>query len=343
MGGGNKESCAGEYMGYVIGGLGTGGTGSGSTPSFNASFIGRNSPQALEFRKNFKFEDYPGPGLDPVARLADMDKDDVEVEVLYASHLRHFYELSAEDEPFFHDIAESYNEWLLEFCSQDSRRLVGLPVISVLNPNGAAADIKAYARRGAKGFMMASSVPLGMSYGDSQFDKIWAAATDCDVPLAMHTTTGRFKHPKFYTPSARAFIGGQSEVQHSIAEMIYGGVFDRFPELKIVSSEFDIGWVAYSVQRIDSLDPRSGLKLSPSEYMRRNVFFTFQNDRVGILTSKYYGEDNFLWASDFPHGVTTWPDSRAIIDIQFKGESEDLKRKIIRDNVAALYKLELDD
>ena len=73
----------------------------------------------------------------------------------------------------------------------------------------------------------------------------------------------------------------------------------------------------------------------------RDYWTYIQNDRVGILTSSFYGEDNFLWASDFPHGVTTWPDSRAIIDLQFEGQPEDLKRKIVRDNVAKLYSLDL--
>jgi predicted TIM-barrel fold metal-dependent hydrolase len=164
---------------------------------------------------------------------------------------------------------------------------------------------------------------------------------ECGVPLSMHTTTGRFKMPNYSHPRARTFIGGQGEVQVSLAEMIYGGVFDRFPDLKIVAAEFDIGWVSYTVQRIDALDPRLGLKLSPAEYLRRNVWFTFQNDRVGLLTTPYFGADNFLWASDYPHGVTTWPDSQAIVDQQFEGIAEETKRKITRQNAVDLYKLDV--
>jgi predicted TIM-barrel fold metal-dependent hydrolase len=336
LSGSNRENLANEYLGYLIGGLGVNGG-----QSLEASHIGRTSSAATEFRKNFRFEDYPGPGMDPAARLKDQDRDNVAAEVMYASHLRHFYELSATDEPFFHDIAESYNEWLMDFCSEDPKRLIGLPVISVLNPEGAAADIRDYARRGAKGFMMASSVPVGMSYGDPQFDPIWAAAVECQTPLGMHTTTGRFKQPNFNYGRARAFIGGQCEVQVSLAEMIFGGVFDRFPDLKIVSSEFDIGWVGYTVQRTDSHNPATGLQMSPADYLRRNVFFTFQNDKIGVMTSSYYGEDNFLWASDFPHGVTTWPDSEKIIDLQFEGMSGEARRKIVRQNTIDLYHLEV--
>lgn len=324
----NRESCAMEYVGMIIGGLGVG------------SALGRGSKAAAEFRRNFRFEDWRPP-WEPAARLEAMDKDGVEAEVLYASHLRHFYELSAEDEPFLRAIAQSYNEWLMDFCSYNPQRLIGLPVLSVLNVEGAVADLQSYARRGARGFMIGSSVPLGMSYGDATFDPLWAAAQDAGVPLSMHTTTGRWKMPQYHHPGLRAMLGSEAEVQTSLAEMIYGGVFDRFPRLKIVAAEFDIGWVAHVADRVSTLDPKLGLELAPADYLRRNVWYTFQDDRAGVLTTPMFGEDNFLWSSDFPHGVTTWPDSHAIVDRQFEGISEEIRRKVVRQNVIDLYKLEL--
>jgi len=337
----NRENCANEYIGYAIGGLGAGGTYASpmALPSLEATALGRRSGKADEFRKNFRFEDYPGAGLDPAARLKDQDKDGIEAEVLYASHLRHFYEMCAEDEPFFHDICESYNEWVMDFCSYDTKRLIGLPVLSVLNPDGAAADIRKYAKRGVKGFMMAASVPD--DYGDRKYDPIWRAAEECGMPLGMHATTGRFKRQTFGKSYARKFIGNHIEIQLTLGEMIYGGIFDRFPGLKVVSSEFDIGWVDYLVQRAEGFNPALGLKMPVAEYFRRNVFFTFQLDRAGILTAPHFGEDNFLWANDFPHGVTLWPDSQKIVDIQMQGMPESTVRKIVRDNTIKLYNLDL--
>jgi predicted TIM-barrel fold metal-dependent hydrolase len=324
----NKESCAMEYVGMVVGGLGVGPT------------LGRGSPEIAEWRANFKFEDYPGP-WEPSARLKDQDKDGVEAEVLFASHLRHFYEISETDEPFARAMFRSYNNWLMDFCSYSPKRLIGLPVLSVLGVEGAVEDLRHYAKRGAKGFMMGASVPVGRSYGESIFDPLWAEAQDLDVPLAMHTTTGKWKRPSVLNPSVRGLGGGYAEVQASLAEMIYGGIFDRFPKLKIVISEFDIGWVAHMVGKLEVHDPKLGLQLAPAEYLRRNVWFTFQDDRAGCLTTAMYGENNFLWSNDFPHGVTTWPDSQAIVDRQFEGISEEIRRKITRQNTIDLYKLDL--
>ena len=324
----NRESCAMEFVGMVIGGFGVG------------SVVGRTSAKAGEFRKNFRFEDWAGP-WEPNARLKDMDRDGVEVDILYASHLRHIYGLSIKDEPFFRAIAQSYNDWLMEYCSVAPNRLVGLPVLSILNIDGAVEDLTIYAKQGAKGFMIASSTPIGMNYGESKFNSLWAAAQDADVPLCLHTTTGAWKKAKFHHPIIRTFIRGEGEIQTSLLEMIYGGVFDRFPRLKIVAAEWDIGWVAHMVAKLKDHDPKTGLKLAPADYFRRNIWFTFENDRAGVLTTPLYGADRFLWASDYPHGATTWPDSQQIVDQQFEGISEETKHKVTRQNAINLYKLAL--
>jgi predicted TIM-barrel fold metal-dependent hydrolase len=339
-----SEDCSHEYVGLMVGGLRQDEAaqwkeaGSGTFSGVGDERT-RVSANAETFRRTFRFEDFPGPGWDPAARLGDMDRDGVEAEILYPSHLRHFYEISAEDEPFFRDIAESYNEWLMDFVSYSPRRLIAQPVISVLNPEAAAADIRHYTERGARGFMMASSVPGGTSYGDVRFDPIWQAAQECDVPLAMHTSTGRWKQPAYGFARARTFIGPQAEIEITLAEMIYGGIFDRYPKLKVVSAEFDIGWVGHVVQRFRSRDARLGLELAPAEYLERNVWFTFQEDRAGCLTTPLYGADNFLWASDYPHGATTWPDSHRIVDRQFAGVADSIKRKVSRQNAMDLYRL----
>ena len=324
----NRESCAMEFVGMVIGGLGIG------------SVVGRTSGKAAEFRKKFRFEDWPGP-WEPNSRLNDMNRDGIDADIIYASHLRHIYGLSVKDEPFFRAIAQSYNDWLMEYCSVDPKRLIGLPVLSILDVQGAVQDLTGYSKQGAKGFMIASSTPIGSSYGDKKFDPLWAAAQDADTPLSLHTTTGAWKKAKFHHPRVRTSIRGEGEIQTSLLEMIYGGIFDRFPGLKIVAAEWDIGWVAHMVGKFKDHDPKTGLELAPAEYFRRNIWFTFENDRAGVLTTPLYGADRFLWASDYPHGNTTWPDSKQIVDQQFEGVSDEIKRKLTRQNAIDLYKLEL--
>jgi predicted TIM-barrel fold metal-dependent hydrolase len=318
------------------------------------TWTGAASNDAEAFRKNFRFEDLPGPGLDPAARIKDQDADGVQAEVLYPSFMCRLYQISASNLSFFHDIADSYNEWQIDFASHDPRRLIAQPVLSVLDPEQAAKDLVGYANRGIKACAIASSVPFGSSYGEEKFDPIWRAAQECNIPLAMHQNTGGFKDlfsdraalerygPTILPHTVRSFIGPQTEIEISLAEIIYGGVFDRFPNLKLVCGEFDIGWIGHVFQRKSRFDARLGLELAPADYFKRNVWFTFQDDRAGCLHFSIFGEDNFMWASDYPHPATTWPNSAADLDRQFDGVSDEIRRKVTFQNVIDLYGLDFE-
>ncbi|HJY83265.1 MAG TPA: amidohydrolase family protein, partial [Candidatus Binatia bacterium] len=126
--------------------------------------------------------------------------------------------------------------------------------------------------------------------------------------------------------------------------LIFGGVFDRFPGLKVVSAENDIGWIGHYLQRMDHayekyryLEKTTVIPEPPSFYFRRQVHATFQDDRIGVLTREYAGVDNLMWASDFPHSDSTWPRSKEVIARDFAGVPESEMQKIIADNCAALY------
>ena len=107
--------------------------------------------------------------------------------------------------------------------------------------------------------------------------------------------------------------------------MIFGGVLERFPELRIVSAENDIGWLPHMMYRMDHAYDKYGplmaepLPMRPSEYVRRQIWATFQDDHVGAATYGLFGEDNYMWASDFPHTDSTFPESRAWIEKNFEG------------------------
>jgi predicted TIM-barrel fold metal-dependent hydrolase len=137
------------------------------------------------------------------------------------------------------------------------------------------------------------------------------------------------------------------EVQRTLVVLIFSGVLERFPELKIVSAENEVGWLPFFLQKLDQayeeyryLYPVS-LTLKPREYFRRQIFATFIDDAVGVAGREFIGVDNIMWSSDYPHTVSTWPHSREVVERDFKGVPEGEKRAIVRDNVARLYGLGL--
>ena len=84
---------------------------------------------------------------------------------------------------------------------------------------------------------------------------------------------------------------------------------------------------------------RQNLPMPPSEYVRRQLYATFQDDPIGPSTWDYFGEDNYMWASDFPHTDSTWPESQAVIKKDFAKVPEHVTQKIIADNAIKLYRM----
>ena len=307
--------------------------------------------ETIRFNETFRYEDYPG-GWEPSARLKDQDTDDVGAEILFSSAARQLYSIA--DEPYQRAIFRSYNEWLAEFCSVDRKRLIGLALLPILDMDHTVEDIQHYAKLGFRGVQLPTRIK-DSGYYESVYETMWAALEETAMVINVHTSATQgvarthYEGPRDVDPKKQALglANKQAPAQQFLGNMILSGVFDRHPKLKVVCAEFDVGWVANLVQQVDywfgrasTYDAEKNInKLPPSDYFRGNIFFTYQDDRAGVLTTSVYGEDNFLWASDYPHGVTTWPCSKETVDRNCVGIDPLVKRKLNRENVAKLYRL----
>src|SRR5205823_6191452 len=98
------------------------------------------------------------------------------------------------------------------------------------------------------------------------------------------------------------------------------GILDRYPGLRLVIVESEIGWMPFYVQQLDYYFHRyqvsipAPIDMEPSEYFARQVYATFFNDAVGGHNFAYWGTDNCMWSSDYPHPNSTWPNSRQVIE-----------------------------
>ena len=131
-----------------------------------------------------------------------------------------------------------------------------------------------------------------------------------------------------------------------ITDLVFGGVLERFPKLRVVLAEYDLAWLHPFISKMDGTLQRARseapdsptVSLLPSELIRRQVYITFQEDRIGVLGTEVFDmADNYLWASDYPHGGSTWPHSPEVIESQFKGIPKEIKQKLVWDNSAAFY------
>ena len=124
-----------------------------------------------------------------------------------------------------------------------------------------------------------------------------------------------------------------------------GGVFQRFPDLKLASIESGVGWLAFAANYMDETWHKqrhwvnSVLEHEPSYFMDRNIYASFIHDRVGILTRDLPGAGNIMWSSDYPHSETTFPNSMQKIEELFEGVPEADKAMIIGGRAKALFNL----
>ena len=235
---------------------------------------------------------------------------------------------------------------------------LGLDValISLEDIEEGARELDRAAKLGLKGAMIWGAPPVEKPYWQKVYDRFWATAQDLQMPLSLHVITGK-KPPRNEEERKKqrtddpGFIRGYMnilhEVQRSLTDIISGGVLMRFPRLKLVSAENDAGWIPHYMYRLDHAFEKFGvmmrepLDMKPSEYIRRNLWATFQDDPIGPMLFRFFGEDNFMWASDFPHTDSTWPHSLKVIERDFEQVPDSVKQKIIRDNAAKLYRIPL--
>jgi predicted TIM-barrel fold metal-dependent hydrolase len=126
---------------------------------------------------------------------------------------------------------------------------------------------------------------------------------------------------------------------------IMGGVFERFPRLKVVFVEPGLGWVPWWAYIADDLTQRQGYDFPaiselPSHYLRQNVFLTFIDEPNAVRHAhECLGIENIMWSSDYPHPVSSWPHSRAMVDKMFADVDPHERELVVSGNAARVWNL----
>ena len=289
-------------------------------------------------------------GWDPKARIGDMERDGVAAEVIYPSvGMAVFFtpdiELAAA-------CCRAYNIWLQEYCAAEPDRLFGIGQSAAASPKELLEDIKRIKAQGLRGVMLPLE-PGENDYDDPIYDEAWAAAVEYNLPLSFHvlprTKTGG------HAAMQKARGGNLANVmnitrlnQEVVNTFVLGGVFERVPQLKLLCLEADAGWVPHYASRMDHawerfrtmLDVQS-LNSPPSKYLLENVYFSFQDDVIALKTAHLMNPNRLLWASDFPHNDSTWPESTSLLERHTQDVPDESVRRIVHDNVVELYGLKL--
>jgi predicted TIM-barrel fold metal-dependent hydrolase len=247
----------------------------------------------------------------------------------------------------------AYNRWLAEFCAAAPGRRAGTIPIDLHDMDRAVEEI-AWARgEGLFGGLMlpAMSIKSGLpGYADEYYDPLWSACEEYDLPVNLHTgASGSATDSKQLYDEKHAGYLGLYEVfvftRRPLWFLIFGGVFDRHPNLKVVVTENGVQWLPSLVRDMESFfdthggaPVRSFLAMRPAEYIDRHVFLGGSlMKRSEAEQRQEIGIDRLMWGADYPHLEGAAPVHRLILRQVFGGMPEADVRRMLGLNAVKVY------
>ncbi|MCB0996809.1 MAG: amidohydrolase [Acidimicrobiales bacterium] len=286
---------------------------------------------------------------DPHERLADMDLDGVDASVTYCevSAFRYLYMV----QDGWKEATRAFNSALSEFASPAPERLVVSYQIPIHDIDAAIAEVQWAATAGCKSLQLpVFPAELGLpDYWESRYDPLWAAITETGLPICCHIGMNTALDDiarRDPTPQKGIFVTMTAmSAGEALGMWLLTGVFERFPELKVVFVEPGLGWVAWWLYIADDFVLRQGydfpgLTELPSHYFHRNVSLTFIDEPDAVRHGRErLGVENIMWSSDYPHPVSSWPNSQAIVDNMFADVSAHERELVVSGNAARVWNL----
>lgn len=291
-----------------------------------------------EYKNVGKLSDMRLGGWQAEKRIEDMDRDGMDKAVLFGGG-----PLQTGNLDLFFDSFDAFNRWQSDFCAHDPKRLFSaafLPTVDVPTTvrmmheaklrGDVAVNIPAFPQS-IRNFTKMSSIWQAMTgdaggdrqYRDPEFDPIWATAQELDLAITFHlgARISRYKDKTNFLPDIPM---GKTAMLEVVSIMLYGGVFDRFPKLRIGLIESGVGWIPWACEYMDRTWEMQrhwtecDIQHPPSHYFDQNVYASFISDRIGIELRNKPGCRNIMWSSDYPHSETTFPHSHAVIADNFR-------------------------
>ncbi len=311
-----------------------------------------------------RYDETPGTGS-PKQRLAEQDMDKTDAEVLFPAVVTGpRYWVKLKDTGLQKAIFRGWNDWLAEeYCSYDRERFFGVGVIPATGIDDAVAEVQHCAKLGMHALVL-TSFPNGGLRPHPEDDRFWAATIGTNLPVTIHVDIDRSSEPK--APFLDYPVEHEAVLKHTdlafqvqrfartggtnVVQLVLSHLFDRFPGLQVGCLETYLGWVPFFMEMADlrynrhihwaqSLLNFEPLKAPPSEIIKQHFYWGFQQDRSGVELRHHMGVDKLMWASDFPHQESDWPDSDRVISHNFKGVPDDEVRQMVVTNAMRFFKI----
>jgi predicted TIM-barrel fold metal-dependent hydrolase len=292
-------------------------------------------------------EGRPG-GFDPHKRIPDMDLDGIDAAFLYPSLCLGFGGI--QDPQTAAAIYRAYNWWLADYCKPYPDRLFGVAMLPLQSIDAAIAEMR-FAKK-ELGFRAAFIRPNpynGKQLHHPDYEPFWAAAEDLDMAIGLHEGSS-LNQPtvgvdRFETRGAQHIISHPMEMMLACLSVIWGGVVERHPKLRVGFLESGGGWAAPWLDRMDRhFDDQgfndSGSKTRPSELFRRNCWISFEPVEGSLkVLADYIGPSKIMWATDYPHPDGFFPGAPKMVEKLLEGTSAETHRPVMGGGAAGFYGL----
>jgi uncharacterized protein len=309
---------------------------------------------------HWTFDEVHEGAWNPKVRLDVMDECGIDAQIIYPSTIG----LGGQDLGLVDDEAlsrlaiEIYNDAQAEIQEESGNRLLPLPLMPAWDVATCVAEAKRVAALGSRGVNMTSD-PQDLGAPDlasRDWDPFWEVCTELQLPVHFHigaSVTGMTFYGKYpwasHPANTRLAIGGTLLFignARVVTNLILAGMFDRFPELKMVSVESGVGWIPFILEALDyemsenAPKQLAHMSMLPSEYFRRNLYatFWFEKNNVPALVEAV-GEDSILFETDFPHPTCLYPKPLETVAEKMSTLAPSVQRKILGENAAKLYRI----
>ena len=298
-------------------------------------------------------EERNGAGYKVDERLRDMDRDGIDVELIFPNKGLSIW--ATQDPVFSQAMCRVWNDWSMEIYGEERSRMLPAAAIAPNDLDGAIAEVERVAKMGHRCLTLPNRPVWGsgdgseVNYNLPHFDRLWAAIEEHNLPITLHISTG--KDPRGARGNGGAVINyavhSLSQSLEPVANFCSSGVLERFPNLRIATIEAGIGWIPWALTAMDEAYHKHHMwsfpKLSmlPSEHYRNSFYASFGEDPPGLaLGSEFDLMKNFMWANDYPHHEGTWPHSAAAIERTMGDLSDEDRASVLGGNAARFLNIE---
>ena len=302
-----------------------------------------------DFGRGRHYEDLNPAGFDARERVKVLDAEGIDIAVMYPGL---GLKLGAiQDRDLAVESCKVYNDWLADWCAQSPDRLAGVGALPLQDPKRAGDEARRIAQLGLKAGFARPNAYNDRPLHHPAYTPVWEALSETGLPIAFHPAG------LSDMPGASRALGGLMapgthhalilliDQQMTLSNLTYGGVLERFPQLKVIVLECGGGWIAHWMDRLDEFLESYGwatpsLSLTPREYFQRQCWVSFDpGERTAPVLWPLIGADRIIWASDFPHSDAKYPGVVDELREYTEGMDADARAGLFGRNAAVMYAL----